>query len=110
MSSLSSTIAKCWKLAWSLPPRMNDSWPRCAIARVGFVPLALRRVVKSKVTLGWPRLARPLSKFCSGFLMSLPAAPASCMTYSGRRLRRPSRVRSADDDALRDVTIALLGA
>ena len=60
---------------------MNDWLPRWAIARVVFCHCERPLSVKSKVTIGWPVPPAPLSKFCSGFLMSVPlSAGLSCMT------------------------------
>ncbi len=71
MISSSSTIAKCWKACCGLPPK-KLSWPRWAMSRVTFCQILRPLSVKSNVTFGCPLPPVPLSKFCSGFLMSRP--------------------------------------
>ena len=67
-SSSSSTIAKCWEPLIGLSPGSALSSPRsamfCVIRWNASRPLS----VKSNVTIG----SRASSKFCSGFLMSVP--------------------------------------
>ena len=71
ISSLSSAMAKCWLDASPWAPSEN-SCPRWESLRVNFDHTPAPWPVKSKVTLGWPLSPGPLSKFCSGFLMSVP--------------------------------------
>ena len=104
ISSLSSTIAKCWKaVAGSaagnvLLAALGD------LAR-GLLPVLRPLPVKSKVTFGWPVPPAPLSKFCSGFLMSVPrSAGSSLRTYQRVGLRLGlslSALLGADDDGAR---------
>ena len=75
-SSLSSAIAKCWEFdSGSGFSGLALSAPRWATARViswnALRPLS----VNSKVTIG--SLPPRWSKFCSGFLMSVPERPGS---------------------------------
>ena len=71
MISLSSTIAKCWKAACGEPPKLF-SVPRWTIPRVVSSQILRPLSVKSKVTFGAPVPPGLWSKFCSGFLMSVP--------------------------------------
>ena len=73
ISSLSSRIAKWCEAAigFCRPPlRTALSWPRCAISRVVSANASRPWSVNSIVTIGGPPV--PFSKFCSGFLISLP--------------------------------------
>jgi hypothetical protein len=99
MSSLSSVMAKCWLEAAS--PRVSaDSWPRSASLRVNFDHTPGPLPVKSKVTFGWPLSPGPLSKFCSGFLMSGAAEDRLVLEHvpGGQRLALGIGLLGADDD------------
>ena len=76
MSSLSRTIAKCWNADCGSPPK-NWLCPRWAISRVVSCHALPPLSVKSNVTFGAPVPPAPLSKFCSGFLMSVPLSAGS---------------------------------
>src|SRR5436190_13112088 len=71
---LSSTIAKCCEY-WSAWVELNEvpggavALPRLAIVRVTSWNAVRPASVKSKVTFGWLVVG---SKFCCGFLMSVP--------------------------------------
>src|SRR4051812_36849154 len=72
MSLLSSTTAKCWKACCAGWPGICWDWPRWAIARVVLCQILRPVPVKLKVTIGALVPPGPLSKFCSGLLMSVP--------------------------------------
>ncbi len=77
ISSSSSTIAKCWEAFCGLSVGSALSTPRWAISAVMSLNAVRPLSVKLKVTTGW----RVSSKFCSGFLMSVPeSAGLSWMT------------------------------
>ena len=78
-SSSSSTIAKCCEPAFGFVPGSALSCPRCAISRVMSWNASRPSSVKPKVTIG--SLPPCWSKFCSGFVMSVPeSAGLSWMT------------------------------
>ena len=78
-SSLSSTIAKCWRLSARVGRRERVVRAALGDARVIVLERLAALVVKSNVTIGW--LPACWSKFCSGFLMSVPdSAGLSRMT------------------------------
>ena len=77
ISSSSSTIAKCWEAFDGMSVGSALSTPRWEISRVMSWNAVRPLSVKLKVTTGW----RVSSKFCSGFLMSVPeSAGLSWMT------------------------------
>ncbi len=76
MTSPSRTIAKCWNADCGSPPK-NWLCPRWAISRVVSCHAFRPESLNSKVTFGAPVPPAPLSKFCSGFLMSLPLSEGS---------------------------------
>ena len=105
ISSLSSRIAK-WceaSIGFCRPPlRAALSWPRCAISRVVLANASRPLSVNSIVTIGGP--PAPFSKFCSGFLMSLPERTGLSLsthhwsTSPRSRCSPVALVLGADDD------------
>ena len=105
ISLLSSTIAKCWR-RW----RGSDAGQELRLRRAGRSRASSSATscgpcsVKSNVTFGWPVPPAPLSKFCSGFLMSVPRSAGSSLedvVGVGGRSARPCRVvvgLGLDDD------------
>ena len=111
ISSLSSRIAKWCEAAigfWRPPLSAALSAPRWAISRVVWANASRPLSVNSIVTIGAPPV--PFSKFCSGFLISLPERTGLSLRthhWSTSPRSRCSPVRSSsradDDDALGDL-------
>src|ERR671925_1711293 len=88
---LSRTTEKCCEYcsadADPIAPGGAVAWPRSAIFAVTVWKASRPLSVKSKVTLGWLVVG---SKFCSGFVISLPeSAGRSLNTYWGEEETSP---------------------